>query len=74
MSNIYTCSACKYTTNRLWNYNKHVKTLKHVAATQINCVNNKPVGGYKIVKDIEPLFICNDCNKRYKHKNIYEEL
>jgi len=39
-----------------------------LATTQIGCLNNnKPVLGHKIVKDIEPLFICNDCNKKYKH-------
>lgn len=70
MSKIHTCSACKYTTNRLWNYNKHVQTIKHLATTQIGCVNNnKPVVVQQIVKDMEPLFICNDCNKKYKHKS-----
>jgi len=71
MSNIYTCSACKYTTNRLWNYNKHVKTIKHLAATQIGDDNyNKTIVGHQIVKEnIETLFICNDCNKKYKHKS-----
>ena len=36
MSNIYTCAACKYTTNRQWNYDKHVQTQKHQANNQIS--------------------------------------
>ena len=34
MSNIYTCTACRYTTNRLWNYAKHIQTFKHLANNQ----------------------------------------
>jgi hypothetical protein len=38
--------------------------------TQIGCGNNKnPVLGHKLVKHIKELFICNDCNKKYKHKS-----
>jgi hypothetical protein len=41
-----------------------------MATTQIGCVNNnKPVVVQQIVKDMEPLFICKDCNKKYKHKS-----
>ena len=40
MSNIYTCGACKYTTNRLWNYNKHIQTIKHMATIELECKNS----------------------------------
>ena len=70
MSNIYTCGACKYTTNRLWNYNKHVKTIKHLATNQIGYVNSDKVKyAKKPLEDIGLQFICNDCHKKYKHKS-----
>jgi len=65
MSNIYTCSACKYTTNRLWNYTKHVQTIKHMATIDLERKNSHE----KKKDNIGLLFICTDCNKKYKHKS-----
>jgi hypothetical protein len=52
MTTIYTCKQCEYTTERYFNWNKHVLTSKHKEQT------NKTNLIYK----------CDFCNKKYKFK------
>lgn len=50
MSSTYTCNACKYTTKRLFNWNKHILTEKHKKLTKKEKYNYK----------------CDICNRNYK--------
>jgi len=59
-SNIFSCDKCHYNTSRKSQYDRHVLTPKHINRSQIlqNTTNLVP----KV-----PEFICNSCNKIYKH-------
>ena len=48
---IYTCSLCEYTTSRLFNFNKHIKTKKHIEREKQIKLKNK----------------CNKCGKCFKY-------
>lgn len=57
---IYDCSFCSFTSNRIDNYNRHLKTIKHVLS----------VNGNKMVtkKRKKEGFFC-DCGKSYVYKS-----
>ena len=55
---VYECKHCEYITTRFSQYNRHLLTTKHkniisLAPTNENIINKK--------------YICNNCNKSYKH-------
>ena len=50
MTSIYTCNVCKYSTKRLFNWNKHILTDKHKNLTKKENYN----------------YSCDTCNKNYK--------
>jgi hypothetical protein len=49
---MYTCHTCNFSTNRKYDYQKHLQTKKHK----------------KIVNNIEIIYECNICNKKYKYR------
>ncbi len=61
---MYTCELCNYTTNKLFNFNKHKLTKKH---QQMELCD-------KILKESNrSSFICNYCNKKYTSKTYYNK-
>jgi hypothetical protein len=71
--NNYNCSNCNYTTKRLYNYNKHLLTLKHAKNTkalQSECdkIPPKPAKTSKTPTKTHqnpPKFVCEFCLKEY---------
>jgi len=59
-SNYFCCDSCDYTASRKSQYDRHVLTSKHIYNTQI--LQNTTFLVPKV-----PGFICNICNKIYKH-------
>ena len=68
VESIYSCSYCNYTTSKLNNYNRHLKTRKHN-----NCVLNKKDNILESKVEIE--FYCEECDyKTYKINNYNRHL
>ncbi len=54
---IFECKTCDYVTDKLYNWNKHISTSKHLKMCSIICNTQ---GKY--------LFTCELCGKQYKHR------
>jgi len=50
---MFECKSCEYNTKKISNFNRHIKTQKHINICGINNEN---------------IFICNICNKEFKRK------
>jgi len=66
----YNCEICNYSTNKLFNYNKHLNTKKHIDNENKNTIPKNgieiPKNGIGVPKnDIK----CCYCNKIIKFKN-----
>ena len=57
---IYDCSFCTFTSNRIDNYNRHLKTTKHLLSLKGNTMVTK--------KSKKEGFYC-DCGKSYVYKS-----
>ena len=67
---IYGCECCNYTTSILYNYNKHLTTLKHK-----NTTNNSTlaINGNNKVGVIVSTYICSRCNYSTDNKFNYDK-
>lgn len=68
----YYCNVCDYKCCKKYNWEKHISTLKHKNATEGNGMETKSgknvAENGKNVEENEKLFICETCNKEYKHR------
>ena len=56
----YTCQCCNYTTQRKFNYDKHILSNKH-----------KLVEGTQSTEILIPkIFVCNYCEKKFKFEKL----
>lgn len=70
----YNCDLCGYETDKLGNYNRHMKTKKHIShtMTRINQPNNgidQPNNGVKLIQKGASNIMCEFCKKIISHKN-----
>ena len=55
----YYCENCNFSCSKLSNYNKHLSTRKHKMLTNVDILPKK---------NATSKFICEFCNKEYKHR------
>jgi hypothetical protein len=61
---MYTCELCNYSTNKYFNYKKHLSTEKHLKMTLCDKILNESKN---------PAFICNYCNKKYTSHTYFSK-
>ena len=69
MSSKFICECCKYHTDKQSNYNRHLKTAKHIK--NISAQNTKSNGCHKKSKKDtkKELYICDACDKLFSDKS-----
>lgn len=58
---IFNCDNCDYTTSYIYNFKRHIKSIKHNRLQNADKTSKKRVN----------LFFCEKCNKCYKHRQSY---
>lgn len=57
----FNCDICDYTTSYIYNFKRHIKSIKHNRLQNADKTSKKRVN----------LFFCEKCNKCYKHRQSY---
>ena len=68
---VYECNVCNYTTYNKYDYEKHIKTIKHVNKSL--ATKSSTLATNLSQKSQDHNFICFNCNKHYKDKVITDE-
>lgn len=58
---IFNCDICDYTTSYIYNFKRHIKSIKHNRLQNADKTSKKRVN----------VFFCENCNKCYKHRQSY---
>ena len=71
----YTCKCCDFTTNLKSNYERHLRTNKHLKLSKCypKVIQKTPESSSNIIQkettEICPLFCCKYCGKKYKYRS-----
>ena len=66
----YECGCCNYNTSNLYNFNKHLTTLKHQKTTNNTTL---AINGNRKIVAIQPTYTCNCCNYNTDIKFNYDK-